>query len=89
MSDLHTKMLQTIIDSVAGVRKYIDESVDGLKSELKTDIMRLEQKIDKVDKRVDNLGKHLAYLEDDASTRSEYRKLVTRVDKVEHKLAQI
>lgn len=56
-------------------------------TKIREDIKELGYKIDKVDKRVDTLGKSLAYLEDDAPTRVEHQKLEKRVIKIEKKIA--
>ncbi len=76
MSD--TTMLQSIVSSIALMRQ---EMKDGFK--------KVNEKIDKVDKRVDNLGKSLAYLEDDAPTRGEHTKLEKRVTKLEQITAPV
>lgn len=81
------KMLQAILD---GQR--------AIKEELKKDIARVDGKLTKLIKdnadairengeRIDNLGKQLAYLEDDAPTNDEFDALEKRVTKVEIKLS--
>lgn len=85
MSDLNTKMLQTIIDSLNGLKR----DMEGRFKEVKGEIKRLEGKIDKVDSRVDKIGKQLAYLDDDTPTREEFEILEKRVGKVEKKISQM
>ncbi len=69
-----TKVLQSILDNVITI-----------KNDIKALDKKLSNKIDKVDKRVDKLGKSLAYLEDDAPTREEHDNLDKRVTKIERK----
>ena len=42
-----------------------------------------------MNKRIDKLGKSLAYLEDDTPTRDEFDGLEKRVEKVERNLASV
>ena len=77
MSD--TKMLQAILDGQ-----------NAVKEELKSDIKRLEEKVDqntvtieKNGKRIDKIGLLLAELADDAPTIDEFEKLEKRVSTLE------
>ncbi|MHC5000969.1 MAG: hypothetical protein ACYTE1_09160 [Planctomycetota bacterium] len=77
MSD--TKMLQAILDGQ-----------NAIKEELKSDIKRLEEKVDKNTvtiekngKRIDKIGLQLAELADDAPTIDEFEKLEKRVSTLE------
>ena len=74
--------------------KAVVESQNVSKSELLTEIKKLDSKIDKhreetrkgfeeVNNRCDLLGKQLNALDDDAPTGDEFKELVTRVDKLE------
>jgi hypothetical protein len=72
-------MLQAILDGQ-----------NAIKEELKSDIKRLEEKVDKNTvtiekngKRIDKIGLQLAELADDAPTIDEFEKLEKRVSKLE------
>lgn len=78
MSD--TKMLQAIADSLALLRREMN---DGFKFVHK----RIDNLDKKLTKRIDKLGESLAYLEDDAVTWEAHDKLSKRVSKIEKKLA--
>lgn len=87
-----TKMLQAILNGQSATNERIDKldkKVDALGTELKTEIKGVEKKLTEVEKRltkrIDNLGKSLAYLEDDTPTREEYDELEQRVGKIEQK----
>ena len=67
-----TKILQTIVDSIASLRK---EMLEGFK--------RIDDNLEKVHERLDKQGEQLAYLEDDAPTREEFDQLENRVKKLE------
>lgn len=89
MTDLNTKMLQTLIDGQASIRSLINDKVGSLKK----DIERLDIKIDNVEDRltarIDKLGLQIAQLEDDAPTREELEVIDTRLKKVEKKVATV
>ena len=79
------KMLQAIINGQSALKqelvreiKKVDRKVDNVHSELQT--LRKD-----ITKRVDQIGKSLAYLEDDTPTREEFDNLEDRVDKIENK----
>lgn len=76
------KMLQAIINGQSSFRQEVLKKID--KVDKKVD--GLDVKLDKVEKnlteRIDNLGKQLAYLEDDTPTREEFDNLEKRVDKM-------
>lgn len=80
MSD--TKMLQAIING----QKALEERLMGEIGKVRSDVKRVEVKVDKNGKRIDKLGLQLAYLEDDAPTREEFDDLDKRVKKIENKL---
>jgi polyhydroxyalkanoate synthesis regulator phasin len=76
----------------------------AMKSELLTEIGKLDEKLtnridsleknmnkgfEKVNDRVDKLGKSLAYLEDDAPTRDEFDKLDERVGNLEQNIVAV
>lgn len=69
--------------------KMLQILIDGQKS-IRSDITSLEEKTEegfvKVNKRLDIIGKSVAFLEDDTPTREEHDKLEKRVTKVERKL---
>lgn len=84
MNDIQ-KMLRAIINGQSAFR----QEVLGKIGKLDQKIDKLDVKIDNVEKnltkRIDKIGKQLAYLEDDAPTREEFDKLEKRVDKIERK----
>lgn len=85
--------------TMTDTKKMMNAIINGqsaIKQELSSKIDRIDQKVDSLSEKVDNvetnvtnridiLGKHLAYLEDDTPTREEYDELEKRVDKVERK----
>lgn len=82
--DDNQKMLRAIINGQTTLKQelvnkinQVDQKVDSLREELHTFRKDLTD-------RVDRLGKSLAYLEDDISTREEFDGLEERVDKLEH-----
>ncbi len=81
------KMLRALINSVSGFK----QEFLSFRKEVLQRFDETDEKMDGVEKRltkrIDNIGKQLAYLEDDAPTREEFSKLEKRVDKVE-KLTQ-
>ncbi len=72
-------MLQILIDGQAALRKELTEGNRSLKE-------KMSEGFKKVNKRLDGIGKSVAYLEDDTPTREEHDKLEKRVTKVEKKL---
>ena len=84
------------MDDIRKILQAILSGQNALKQELSVKIDKVDQKVDSlreevhvfqedITKRVDRLGKSLAYLEDDAPTREEFDKLEDRVVKVEQK----
>lgn len=81
-----TKMLQAILNGQSSTNQRIDKldkKVDALKTDLKTEIKGVEKRLAK---RINSIGRSLAYLEDDTPTREEYEKLEKRVDTIEQKV---
>ena len=74
-----TKMLQIIIDGQAGLRREMKEGHGSLRNEMR-------EGFKKVNKRLDMIGRTVAFLEEDAPTREEHELLEKRVSKVEKKL---
>jgi polyhydroxyalkanoate synthesis regulator phasin len=84
------KMLRSVINGQSALKdellnkiNALDKKVDEQFSEVNTGMDDLE---DNLTRRIDNLGKGLAYLEDDAPTREEHAELEGRVVKIENKL---
>lgn len=84
-------MLRAIINGQSSMKDDLLKKIEGLDKKLTGKVDSLDKKIDGVEerltKRIDRLGEDLAYLEDDAPTRDEHRKLEKRVKKIEKKLA--
>jgi hypothetical protein len=79
------KMLRVIINGQSTFRQEVLGKIDNLDQK----VDKLDIKIDRVEKnlteRIDKLGKHLAYLEDDTPTSEEVEKLEKRVGNLEQK----
>jgi hypothetical protein len=60
-----------------------DKKTEALRSEMQDGFKKVDKRFDKVEARLDTLGKQLAYLEDDAPTREEHTALEKRVEKIE------
>ena len=90
MNDTKT-MLVAIINGQSAMKQELLEKINGVEDRLTEKFEKLDLKIDKVDKkltkRIDKIGTQLSYLEDDTPTNKEFRSLVKRVNKIEHKLA--
>lgn len=74
-----TKMLQILIDGQVDLRKKMIEGQNSLSTEMREGFKN-------VNKRLDKIGKSVAFLEDDTPTREEHYKLEKRVTKVEKRL---
>ena len=83
MSD--TKMLHAIING----QRALEEMLMGEIGKVRSDVKRVEVKVDKNGKRIDKVGLQIAYLEDDAPTREEFDDLEKRVKKVEKSIASV
>lgn len=81
------KMLRAVINGQSAMRQEMLSKISGLNVKVEG----LDKKIDGVEmrltKRIDKLGKQIAYVEDDAPTREEFDGLEKRVQKVESKMA--
>jgi len=79
------KMLRIIINGQSSFRQEVLKKFD----EVDKKFNGLDKKIDKVDekltKRIDAVGRQLAYLEDDAPTREEFGNHEKRIRKLEQK----
>jgi hypothetical protein len=82
-----TKMLQAILKGQEPLKQELVGEINKVEQNLggKIDSLSNEFHIFRKDitRRVDRLGKSLAYLEDDTPTREEFDKLAKRVDKIE------
>lgn len=81
------KMLRTIINNQSVMKGELIQKIEIQGKKTDTSIDELSKKIDLTNKRIDKLGKSLAYLEDDAPTREEFDDLENRVDGLEEKFA--
>ena len=78
MSD-NGDMLQAIMAEFQSLKKEMRSGFNKI-DELNTKLNTLDEKFTK---RLDNLGKQLAYVEDDTPTRQEFNTLGSRVTKLE------
>lgn len=77
-----SKMLQAVANSIALMRKEMKDGFKEMKDEM-------GKGFKDVNERLDMQGKSLAYLEDDAPTREEHRKLKKRVKRLEDKVFEV
>jgi len=63
-----TKMLQAIVDSIALLRKDMNDRFEKIET-------KMDDGFKKVNKRLDMQGAQLSYLEDDVPTREEFDQL--------------
>lgn len=95
MNDVR-KMLRAIINGQSALKQEVLGKIDKVEEKLGGRIDNVERRIDTVErridtveknltKRIDRIGRQLAFLEDDAPTREEFDGLKERVDKIEHK----
>ena len=87
------RMFRTIVNGQSAVKqellseiKKVDNRVGSLDSKLDKLGIEMNKGFNKVNNRLDKIGKSVAFLEDDAPTRDEHDKLEKRVTKVEKKL---
>ena len=73
------------MDNIKDVLQAILDGQDSIRS----DIKRVEKKVEENGERVDKLGLQLAYLEDDAPTRDEFDELQSVVKKIERKVGVV
>ena len=78
-------MLHAIING----QRALEEMLMGEIGKVRSDVKRVEVKVDKNGKRIDKVGLQIAYLEDDAPTREEFDDLEKRVKKVEKSIASV
>ncbi len=84
------KMFQTLVNGQSSLKqeilkelKKVNTRIDAVDSGLRTD---MKKGFTKIVKRLDVIGKTVAFLEEDTPTRDEYDELEKRVDKIETKL---
>lgn len=85
-SDQIIKMLRAIANAQSSLKQELLTEMKNGFNQVNKRIDKLELKVIKNGKRIDKLGKSLAYLEDDAPTREEHDKLEKRVTKIEHQV---
>lgn len=87
------KMLRMVINGQSAMKSELLTKIDKLDEKLTNRIDSLEKNMnkgfEKVNDRVDKLGKSLAYLEDDAPTRDEFDKLDERVGNLEQNIVAV
>ncbi|OGM60028.1 hypothetical protein A2955_01505 [Candidatus Woesebacteria bacterium RIFCSPLOWO2_01_FULL_37_19] len=72
------KMLRTIVNGQSAMKQELLSKIDSLDK-------KVEKGFTGVNKRLDTIGKSVAYLEDDAPTIGEFDKLEKRVSKLENR----
>jgi DNA repair exonuclease SbcCD ATPase subunit len=89
-------MLRTIINGQSSLKsellgeiKKVDKKIDDVDGKIEDLKKETRQGFKEVNKRIDKLGKSLAFLEDDAPTWEDFDRLEGRVKKVEQKVATI
>jgi len=80
------KMLRAIINGQSSLKQELKAEIKKLDQKLSNKIDQNRVEIKKNTKRLDKLGKQLAYLEDDAPTRGEHDELEKRVSKLERQV---
>jgi tetrahydromethanopterin S-methyltransferase subunit G len=81
------KMLRAIINGQSKLREEMLTRFNNIDKRFKGLEQRMEEGFKNVNKRIDRLGKQLAYLDDDAPTGEEFKELNDRVTKIEQKIA--
>lgn len=77
------QMLRIIINGQSSFRQEVLGEIDKLDKKIDGVEKNLVERIDKVEGRLDKIGRQLAYLEDDTPTREEFNKLEKKVGKME------
>ena len=77
------KMLQAIIHGQNSLQQSLEKKIDQVHVEVKELRGQLHTVDNNLTKRIDVIGKAVAYLEDDAPTREEFDGLEKRVEKIE------
>lgn len=90
------KMLQAILhgqnslkQELVGKIDKVDQKVDKLTERVDGLDGKIDGAEERLIKRLDNIGKQLAYLEDDAPTKEEFDHLDKRVNKIEHQITVV
>lgn len=79
------KMLRAIINGQSAMKQELLTEIKKVKTDVVEHRQETKMGFEKVNSRIDKLGKSLAYLEDDAPTREEFDNLEGRVDGLEEK----
>lgn len=93
-------MFQVLVNGQSALKGEILARIDKLEQKMDKKFEEVDKRFGKVDKRfdtlesnltkrIDRIGKQVAFLEDDAPTREEHDKLVRRVTKIEQKIASV
>lgn len=85
MDDTKT-MLRSIINGQSSMKSELLTEIKKLNKRVNSFETKMDEGFKEVNKRVDKLGKSLAYLEDDAPTIEEFDKLVLIVKRIEQKV---
>ena len=81
------KMLRVIINGQSAMKSELLTKIDGLGKKVDNLDVEVEKANRNLTKRIDKLGKQLAYLEDDAPTIDEFEKLEAKVDRIDRMVA--
>ena len=89
MNDVR-KMFKTLVNGQSALKQELLTKIDKLDKKFTGRLDSLKSEMGKgfkkVNKRLDAIGKSVAYLEDDAPTREEHDNLEERVDTIERTL---
>ena len=80
------KMFRTIVNGQSVMKQELLVKIEGVDKKIAILSKETKEGFKKVNKRLDMIGKSIAFLEDDSPTREEHDKLEKRVSKVERKL---
>lgn len=83
------KMLVSVANGQSAMKQELLKEIKELRDQLTEHKIETREGFEQVNKRIDILGKQLAYLEDDTPTREEHDELVARVEKVENAVATV
>ena len=82
-------MLKAVINGQSSLKQELLKEIGKVRSDVLEHKRETKYGFNELTKRVDKIGKQVAYLEDDAPTREEHDELEKRVGKVEQRVASV